>query len=300
MGNKLLLIDAYSQIYRAFYAIRHLTAPDGTHVNAIFGLTKMLRKLLAEQQPTHVAMVYDLGAPQLRLEILPSYKEQRPPTPPALALQLPAIREVLAAMRLSVVEQNGVEADDLIATLAVQAAGQGWDVLIASSDKDFTQLVNDRIRLIRAESKETVLIDAAAVEKRYGVRPDQMVDYLSLVGDAVDNIPGVAGIGVKTASELLRTHGDIEHLLAAAPTLSRDKLRQSLLTAAERLQRNRRLVSLCRDLPQLPDLETLSVRAPDTARLRELFARFGFKSLLAEVSTPVTLDLFANPESQTP
>jgi DNA polymerase-1 len=294
MTNKLVLIDAYSQIYRAFYAIRHLTAPDGTHVNAVFGLTKMLRKLLVEQQPTHAAMVYDLGAPRQRLAILPSYKEQRPPTPLALEAQLPAIRDVLAGLRLPVVEQDGEEADDLIATLATQAAGTGWDVLIASSDKDFTQLVNDRIRLIRTESKETVFVDAAAVEKRYGVRPDQMVDYLSLVGDAVDNIPGIPGIGDKTAAGLLRTHGDIEHLLAAAPGLPTTKLRQSLLTAAPRLYLNRRLVALRCDLPHLPDLSALQVGVPDVARLRDLYAGFGFKSLLAELQSPGTLDLFPN------
>jgi DNA polymerase-1 len=240
-------------------------------------------------------MVYDLGAPRQRLEILPSYKEQRPPTPPALAAQFPAIRDVLAGLRLPIVEQDGEEADDLIATLATQATAKGWDVLIASSDKDFTQLVNDRIRLIRTESKETVLIDAAAVQKRYGVRPDQMVDYLSLVGDAVDNIPGIPGIGDKTAAGLLRTHGDIEHLLAAAPGLMRPKLRQSLVTAAERLQLNRRLVALRCDLPNLPDLAALQVGSPDAARLRELYAGFGFKSLLAELPPQGTLDLFPNP-----
>jgi DNA polymerase-1 len=293
MANKLLLIDAYSQIYRAFYAIRHLTAPDGTHVNAVFGLTKMLRKILAEQQPTHAAMVYDLGAPRQRLEILPSYKEQRPPTPPALAAQFPAIRDVLAGLRLPIVEQDGEEADDLIATLATQATAKGWDVLIASSDKDFTQLVNDRIRLIRTESKESVYVDPAGVVQRYGVRPEQMVDYLSLVGDAVDNIPGIPGIGDKTASDLLRTHGDIDQLLAVAPALPKEKLRQALLGATERLHRNRQLVALRCDLPNLPDLETLLVRAPDEARLRELFSRFGFKSLLAELSPQPVFDLFS-------
>src|SRR5438876_7100193 len=141
MPNCLLLVDAYSQIYRAFFAIRSLTGLHGEPVNALYGFTKMQRKLFADYRPSYCAVVFDLGAPQARLSILPSYKEQRPPTPPDLDAQLPAIREVIAAMRMPVVEAEGEEADDLIATLALRAAHNGGDVLLASNDKDFTQIV---------------------------------------------------------------------------------------------------------------------------------------------------------------
>jgi DNA polymerase-1 len=165
-------------------------------------------------------------------------------------------------------------------------------VLIASSDKDFTQLVNDRIRLLRSEGKETTYVDATAVFNRHGVRPDQMVDYLSLLGDTVDNIPGVPGIGEKTAAELLRAHGSIDQLLANVATIPTKRHREALLTAADRLRLNRHLVALRCDLPDAPDLEALAVHPPDEARLRTLFSQFGFKSLLAELQ-PQTPDLFA-------
>jgi DNA polymerase-1 len=294
MANTLLLVDAYATIYRAFYAIRSLNGPQGEPVNAIFGFTKMLRKLLADHHPTHAAVVFDLGAPQHRLDILPSYKEQRPPTPPALDAQLPAIREMLAAMRLPIVEIDGEEADDIIATLAVRAASQLADVLIASQDKDFMQLVSPRIRLIRAGDKETGLVDADAVHARYGVEPAQIVDLLCLVGDAVDNIPGVPGIGEKTAAELLRQHKTLDHLLAAASGIDKPKLREALLASAGKLRTNRQLIALRSGLDLPVALDDLRVQPPDYAKLAGLFTRCGFRSLLAEIQKEAdrTPDLF--------
>ncbi|MBM3861026.1 MAG: 5'-3' exonuclease [Verrucomicrobia bacterium] len=286
MTDQLLLVDAFSLIYRAFYAIRVLNAPDGCPVNAIFGFTKMLRKIIATRTPTHCAVVFDCGAPQRRLELLPSYKEQRPPTPPALESQLDGIRDVLGALQLFVAEIEGEEADDIIATLAVRAARDNLDVLIASQDKDFFQIVGPRIRLLRPENGEAEPVDAAAVVNRLGVRPEQMVDYLSLIGDSVDNIPGVPGVGPKTAADLLQRHGSVDELIAAAGALEKPKLRESLLGAAERLRLNRSLIRLETDLPLPWPLEALKIRAPEQGRLRELFGRYGFRSLLAELEKP--------------
>jgi DNA polymerase-1 len=277
MPNTLLLVDAYSQIYRAYFAIRSLTGPDGRPVNAIFGFTKMLRKLLVDCRPTHVAVVYDLGAPRQRLALLPSYKEQRPPTPPPLAAQLPAIREVLAALGLPIVERDGEEADDLIATLATQAGHAGATVLIASNDKDFYQLVDERIRVLRADTGETKVVDAAAVRQRYGVDPGQIADYLSLVGDTVDNIPGVPGIGPKTAAKLLNARADLAAQLPAH---------------ADRLRFNRQLIALRRDLSLPVPWTALTPRPADPGKLRALYAQFGFRSLLAELAPPEP-DLFS-------
>jgi len=283
MTDKLLLVDAFSLIYRAFYAIRVLNAPDGAPVNAIFGFTKMLRKLLATHTPTHCAVVFDCGAPRRRLALLPAYKEQRPPTPPSLEAQLSGIRDTLNALRMFVAEIEGEEADDIVATLAVRAAGKNFDVLIASQDKDFFQIVGPHIRLLRPDSDDAKPLDADGVVARFGVKPEQIVDYLSLVGDSVDNIPGVSGIGPKTAVELLRRHGSVDELLARADALDKPKLRASLVSAADRLRLNRGLIRLETDMTLPWPLEAMQVQPPEQNRLKELFARYGFRTLLAEL-----------------
>jgi DNA polymerase-1 len=285
MPDTLLLVDAFSMIYRAFFAIRSLTGPQGQPVNAIYGFTKMLRKLLAEHRPTHCAVVFDLGPPQARLAALPTYKEQRPPTPPDLDAQLPAIRTVLSAMRLPVVESHGQEADDLIATLATRAAREGMEVLISSNDKDFAQLVRPGIRLLRPGTTEETVLDAAGVQARYGVRPEQIVDFLSLVGDNVDNIPGVPGVGEKTAADLLRRYGDIDQLLARASELPRARLRDALLASEDRLRANRALIALRTDVPLPVALADLKVRRPDYPALAAELGQLGFKSLVSEIET---------------
>lgn len=295
MTAPLLLVDAYSMIYRAFYAIRLLTGPQGQPVNAILGFTKMLRKYLAEHRPAHCAVVFDLGAPHERLQLLPSYKAQRPPTPPDLEAQLPAIREMLSAMRMPVVECDGEEADDLIATLACQAAAAGQPVLIASNDKDFAQLVNDQIRLLQAGPLGDVILDAAAVQTKYGVRPAQFVDLLSLIGDNADNIPGVPGIGEKTAQGLLARFDSLAALLARVTEVERPKLRESLQTHLDQIQRNRQLVQL-RTAVKLPvTWNELPVTRPDYQAWLAVLERHGLKSLLAEVQREARQgdDLFA-------
>jgi DNA polymerase-1 len=204
MAGGVLLYDAFSLIYRAFHAIRFLSGPDGQPVNAIYGLTRMLQKMAADHTPSHHAAVLDLGPPRQRLGLLPSYKAQRPPTPPDLDRQLPVIRDMLEAMRVPLVEVEGEEADDIIATLAIRASRADHQALIASNDKDFMQLVGPRIRLLRAEGRESTIVDADGVRNRYGVSPEQMVDFLSLLGDSVDNIPGAPSVGEKTAAQLLQ------------------------------------------------------------------------------------------------
>jgi DNA polymerase I len=283
MPPKVLLVDAYAAIYRAFYAIRSLTGPGGEPVNAIYGFTQMLWKLLAGHRPTHCAVVFDRGEPRHRLAILPSYKQQRPPTPPELNKQLSGIREIIAAMRVAIVEIDGEEADDIIATFARLSADAGADVLIASHDKDFMQLVEPRIRLIRSNGQKTALIDEAGVESRYGVKPVQVVDFLSLVGDSVDNIRGVPGVGEKTATGLLREYHSIQNLLASLESIKQPKLREAIRASADRLSANRQLISLHSDLALPATLDDLRLAAPDYARLSELLAHSGFKSLLARV-----------------
>ncbi|HVM63063.1 MAG TPA: 5'-3' exonuclease H3TH domain-containing protein [Verrucomicrobiae bacterium] len=295
--STVLLYDAYSLIYRAFYAIRSLSAPDGQPVNAVYGLAKMLQKMLADHTPSHHAVAFDLGPPQKRLDLLPSYKAQRPPTPPDLDRQLPVIRQMLHAMRVPVVEIERQEADDIIATLAVSAANGGHRVLIASNDKDFMQIVSPRICLLRPNGKESAVIDPEGVRKRYGVGPEQMVDFLTLVGDTVDNIPGVPGIGEKTAAQLLQQYGTLDNLLGHGSVLARPKLRASLAVSIESLATNRQLVTLQTDLSLPVTVEDLIVRPPDAVLLATVYRSCGFKSLLArlESAPPQTEpDLFAS------
>jgi DNA polymerase-1 len=300
MPDTVLLVDAYSLIYRAFYAISELTGPDGQPVNAIYGFAKMLRKLLAVHRPTHMAVAFDLGAPRQRLAVLPSYKQQRPPTPPGLETQLPHIRELLAAMRLAVVEVEGEEADDIIATLATLAARAGNDVLIASSDKDFMQLVGPRIRLVRPDGKRESLLDAAGVQAQSGVRPDQITDLLALAGDEADNIPGVPGVGRKTAADLLRQFDNLDALLSRLDEVGKPKLREALAAQAGQLRRNRSLIALRCDVALPVALEAIRTQQPDATALKTLFKRCGFKSLLAELEADANAagDLFASGKEQ--
>ncbi len=296
MAATVLLYDAYSLIYRAFYAIRSLSGPEGQPVNAIYGLAKMLQKMAADHTPSHHAAVFDLGAPHKRLTLLPSYKAQRPPTPPDLDRQLPVIRDMLEAMRVPLVEVEGEEADDIIATLAIRASRADHQALIASNDKDFMQLVGPRIRLLRAEGRESTIVDADGVRNRYGVSPEQMVDFLSLLGDSVDNIPGAPSVGEKTAAQLLQRYGTLDNLLARVAEIAKPKLRDSLVASAERLQANRQLIRLQADLPLSVGLENLKVQAPDATALAAVYRRCGFKSLLARFENappPAEPDLFA-------
>jgi DNA polymerase I len=296
MAAPVLLYDAYSLIYRAFYAIRSLSGPDGQPVNAIYGLAKMLQKMAADHTPSHHAAVFDLGAPHKRLTLLPSYKAQRPPTPPDLDRQLPVIRDMLKAMRVPLVEVEGEEADDIIATLAVRASGADHPVLIASNDKDFMQLVGSHIRLLRPDGKESTIVDPDGVRKRYGVSPEQMVDFLSLLGDSVDNIPGAPGVGEKTAAQLLQNYGTLDSLLVHVAEITKPKLRDSLAASAERLHANRKIIKLDVDLPLSIGLESLNVQPPDATALAAVYRRCGFKSLLARLESSAVSgepDLFA-------
>ena len=295
MTAPLLLIDAYAVIYRAFYGIRQLTGPTGEPVNAIYGFTKMLRKYLAEYRPAQCAVVFDLGAPAQRLAVLPSYKAQRPPTPPDLKMQLPAIREMLRALRLPVVECAGEEADDVIATLASCAAQAGQSVLIVSNDKDFAQLVNDRICLLQSGNKLDTVIDANAVQTKYGVQPNQIVDLFSLIGDHVDNIPGVPGVGEKTAADLLRQFDNLDTLLVRTAEIARPKLREAIQIHAERIRQNRQLIQLRQDLVLPVTWEDLKVQPPDYPAVLAAVQTHGFKSLLKELQDEARQgdDLFA-------
>ena len=280
----LLLIDGHAYAYRAFHAIRSLSGPDGAPTNAIFGFVKMTQKMIAKLKPTHVLVLWDAGLAAERMAILPEYKATRPSTPDDLERQFPEIDSWLEASRITAWQREGTEADDWIGTYTHRAESLGWRVVIASSDKDFMQLVSDRTGLFNPNDKTEKIWTAADVEAKTGVLPERIVDWLALIGDAVDNIPGVPGVGPKTSTDLLKRFGSAEALLSRLTEIKSDKMRADLLGAADHVRRNQEMIRLQCELKGGPELPDLVPGEPDKPRLRELYRRFGFKSLLAEIS----------------
>ncbi len=282
---RLLIVDGHAYAYRAFYAIRGMTSPTGKPTNAVYGFIKMLAKLRASLQPSHVVVVWDGGLSAERTTALPGYKAQRPEMPDELGWQIQELVEYLAAAGLASLCRDGVEADDVIAGLARRAAVAGWDVVVASSDKDFMQLVSPRIVLVNPSDKSVKVWGAAEVRAKAGVDPQQVVDWLALVGDAVDNIPGVTGVGPKTAAGLLNQFGSVTQLYGQLDAVKSERLRGALVAATEIVRRNVELVRLKEELASDVSLADLAVRPERLETLREQYSRWGFRSMLAELVT---------------
>jgi DNA polymerase I len=274
----LLLVDGHAYAYRAFHAIGRLRGPDGAPTNAIFGFIRALDKLIETVRPTHVAVVWDGGLAADRLADLPTYKSQRPPMPEELRPQFDGINAWLDASGLAWFCREGLEADDAIATLGRRAVSQGWRVVVASADKDFLQLVSPGLGLLNPADKSQAIWGEAQVRAKTGVSPAQVVDWLSLVGDSVDNIPGVRGVGTKTATALLARFGSVADLYSRLEEVQPERLRTVLRGAEAVVRRNERLIRLREDLPLEVELEKLRPGVGDLARQNELNARWGFKA----------------------
>jgi DNA polymerase-1 len=284
--DRLLIVDGHAYAYRAFHAIRGLRSPAGRPTNAIYGFVKMLAKLRAAVGPTHLVVVWDGGLSAARVAALPEYKAQRPEMPDDLKPQLDEIVAWLEAAGIASICREGVEADDYIAGLARRAVEASLAVVIASSDKDFMQLVSEQVGLLNPSDKtETVWTDEQ-VRAKTGVAPAQIVDWLSLTGDAVDNVPGVPGVGPKTAAELLNRFGSARGLYERLDEVQSEKLRANLRAAEAAVRRNRELVRLREDLPVGFSPAELVERPADAGRLAELYRRWGFKTLLAALAEP--------------
>ncbi len=284
MPKKLLLVDASSSIFRAFFAIPALTNSAGVPTNAALGFTTMLQKLLRESRPDYVAVVWDSPGPKRRKAVYPAYKATRESTPDDLRAQFPWIRKIVDAYRLAALEFDGEEADDVIAALARSAERAGLVVEIASTDKDLMQLVSGDVTLV--DTMRDRRFGPKEVEERFGVPPAQMLDLRALIGDASDNIPGVKGIGEKGAAQLLREHGTLEALLAHPDAISNKRAREALRSGAEMARLSRELSRLREDLPVAFDPEAMARREPDSAALAALFRALGFKRLLDEIDAP--------------
>jgi DNA polymerase-1 len=277
----LVLVDGSSYLYRAFHAMPHLSTSRGEPTGAIYGVVNMLRRLLKEYDPHSIAVVFDAPGKTFRDELYAAYKAQRPPMPAELAQQIAPLKEIIAALGLPIVEVAGVEADDVIGTLARRAAAAGGEVLVSTGDKDMAQLVGERIRLV--DTMTDTYYDRTAVVEKFGVPPERIVDWLALVGDSSDNIPGVPGVGPKTAAKWLQQYGSLEEILRHAGEIPGKAGEGLRALAPEQFELARALVTIRTDLELPVGLEALERRPPDRERLRDLYQRLEFKNWLAEL-----------------
>jgi DNA polymerase-1 len=275
------LIDGSGYIFRAFHALPPMTRPDGTPVNAVYGFTSMLLKLVEDSDAEFIAVIFDAGRRSFRNDLYAQYKAQRPPPPPELVPQFALIRDATRACNVPAIELAGFEADDLLATYARQAAALGHKVTIVSSDKDLMQLVGGSIELF--DPIKNRRIGESEVREKFGVGPDKVVDVQALAGDSSDNVPGVPGVGVKTAAELINTYGDLDSLLARAGEIKQPKRREALLANADLARLSRDLVRLRDDVPLPAALDTFARRAPDPGHLLPFLRENQFRSILARM-----------------
>ncbi|MBB4284430.1 DNA polymerase I [Roseospira goensis] len=288
--DRLFLVDGSGYIFRAYHSLPPMTRPDGTPVNAVLGFTNMLMKLLADMDAEHVAVIFDKGRRTFRTDLHPDYKGHRPEAPEDLVPQFPLIRDAVRAFNVACVELEGFEADDLIATYARQARDRGLAVTVVSSDKDLMQLVRDGVALFDPMKNRPIGPDE--VHEKFGVGPDHVVDVQALAGDSSDNVPGVPGIGVKTAAQLITEYGDLETLLDRAGEIKQPKRRQNLTEYADQARLSRDLVRLRDDVDVPEPLSGFDVRPPEPEALRAFLVENGFKSVLARVEG----DLIPKPE----
>src|SRR5262245_48948476 len=256
----LWLIDGSGYIFRAFHALPPLSRPDGTPVNAVYGFANMMAKFVEDPEIDHVAVVFDTARLTFRNEIYTDYKANRPDPPEELVPQFPLIREATRAFNMACVELDGYEADDLIATFARLARAQGADVTIVSSDKDLMQLVREGVRLY--DPVKLRPLGPEAVMEKFVVTPDKVVEVQALAGDSTDNVPGVPGIGIKTAAQLINEYGDLETLLARAGEIRQPKRRETLQSNAEMARLSRELVFLRPDVPVKEDVDAFDKHQP--------------------------------------
>ncbi len=296
--NRIVLVDGYAQIYRSFYAIRGLANAEGEPTNALFGMARFILNLDEALPHAFGAVVLDKGKSAKRTAVLPEYKATRPPMPDDLRSQLPKIRRWIECCGWTLIEQDGVEADDLIAAIA--GVREGRELAIVSSDKDLAQLIEPGVAVVQTGKKGTIIrLDRQGVIEKFGVPPEYVRDYLALTGDSVDNIKGVPGVGPKTAAALLNEIGDLDVILANPEAVPKQALREKLVASADLLRRNRELVALDTELPDSwSGMETIRRRRPAWQALLEMAEENGFRSLtsilrkkLAADRSPLLFDL---------
>ncbi len=292
-GHHLHLIDGSGYIFRAFHALPPLTRKsDGLPIGAVSGFCNMLYKMIegntGDDAPTHLAVIFDHSSKTFRNEIYPEYKAQRPPLPEELAPQIPLTREATRAFGICCIEQEGWEADDLIATFAEQAKEAGARVTIISSDKDLMQLVGSGVEMM--DGMKNVRIGPEEVEEKFGVGPDKVVDVQALAGDSVDNVPGAPGIGIKTAALLINEYGDVETLLERAGEIKQPKRRQTLIDHAGQVRVSKQLVTLERNVPVEVDIDAMEVQPLDPEKVLPFLAEMEFRTITSRVAEKLGVD----------
>jgi len=280
-NSPFILVDGSSYLFRAFHALPELTNSQGLQTGAIYGVLNMLRKLVDTYQPEYMAVVFDAKGKTFRDELYPQYKAHRPPTPPELSSQVAPLLELVRATGLPMLQVPGVEADDVIGTLAEQATEVGWKTVISTGDKDLAQLVNGQVSLINTMNDSCM--DEQGVLDKFGVEPGQIIDYLSLVGDSSDNIPGIPKVGPKTAAKWLSQYGSLDALVAHAGDV-KGKVGESLRTHLDQLPLSKELATIRCDLALGLELHDLSVRPPELDSLRKGFERLEFKTWLRQLN----------------
>ena len=282
-ANKTLyLVDASSYIHRAYHAIKGLSNSKGLPTNAIFGFTKMLMKLLDDKSPDYVAMAFDVKGPTFRHDLFKDYKATRPPMPEDMAVQIPYIREVVAGLNLKLLEKEGYEADDIIATIAILAENRGLNVVIVSGDKDFRQILSENA--VMWDPMNEKQIDYTTIKRDYGIEPEQIIEVMALSGDSVDNIPGIPGVGEKTAISLIQQFHSIENLFENTDKITKTSLREKVEQFKEQTLLSKELVTIDNAVPIDITIDDLRLRSPKKERLAELFRELEFKSLIDRFS----------------
>jgi DNA polymerase-1 len=277
------LIDGTAQVFRAFYAVQSLSTSKGVSTNAIFGFIKMLLKLIQDESPQYLGVCLDPPGPTFRHEMFEEYKAHRPETPEDLIQQIPKIKEFLKIMNVPIYEVEGYEADDVLATLAKKTEGQGMKAVIVSSDKDLLQLVSDKVVTLSERMGHKVIYTPEKVKEKYGIKPEQIRDFLGLVGDTSDNIPGIKGIGPKTASKLLDEFGSLEALLEHPEALKSKKQQENLKQGKEIALQSKELATVRTDVQIELNLDELHQSSPDYQKLRTYFHDLEFYSLIRDV-----------------
>src|SRR5712672_3363980 len=286
-AKRLFLVDAMAHIYRAFYApMLRMNAPSGMPTKVPFLFNNILKRILKDYKPEYLGIVFDPSGPTFRDKLFEQYKAHREPMPDEMRGQLPYGKNLCEAMRLPILEGQGFEADDVIGTLAVKAAKSNLEVPIVSNDKDMMQLVGKNVRTLRTGSggaKADVVVDETRVTEILGVPADRGVDYMALVGDTVDNIPGAKGIGEKGAAELIQKYGSVENALDHADEVPNKRYREALQQQREQVMMSKQLAAIALDAPIEIKIKELEMRSPDNAALAALYRALGFSSLLKEL-----------------
>ncbi|MDO8136742.1 MAG: DNA polymerase I [Candidatus Brocadiales bacterium] len=292
MSERLFIIDGHSHCYQAYYAISDLTSPKGLPINAVYGFVGMLRKLIRDQKPDYLVAVFDTSGPTFRHAQYTAYKAHRKETPDDLNVQIPLIFKILEAYHIPIYFYEGYEADDVIGTLAKQASMKKIETYIVTADKDVEQLIDPYIKIYNA--KKDLVLDLETLKKEKGISPDQVRDVLALTGDSIDNIPGVPGIGPKTALELIHRWGSLEAILENIDNIQggkrEEKLREGLRAFAPQARQAKQLVTICTEVPVELDLKACHMDGIDEKTLRRLFQEFGFKSFLAEMIPAIQIE----------